>query len=112
MATNYGLILPTPHSFVACTGILKWTEDCTFDLRIFNGNDFCKNLVTFDSVTMDIARVEIATFGTIAKNWLFPPNISEITGPILTKFSVSRSVGADDKSDSDIRFVVVQGTLL
>jgi len=39
------------------------------------------------SKTPKITRVEFATFGTIGKNWFFPPNISESTEPILSKFS-------------------------
>ena len=38
-------------------------------------------------VTPEITRWQIATFVTIAKNWLFPPNISENTRPIFAKFS-------------------------
>jgi len=58
-------------------------------------------------------KVEIATFRTIAKNWLFLPNISESTGSIFTKFSELvdyRPTVADDKSY--VRFAIVQWTLL
>jgi len=72
MATNFGVKLPTTPSFVALAS-RNGFEDRNFDLRISSGNDFpilFLNLLTFDPVTPDITRVEIATFGTIGKNCL------------------------------------------
>jgi len=114
MATNLGVKLPNPPSFLAQAFRNEW-QDHNSDLRIVNTNDFCIlfiNLVAFDPVTSVVTRVEIATIETVGKNWHFEPINLESTGPMLAKFSglVGLAYGWDYKSD--IPFAVVQGTFL
>jgi len=61
MATNFGVKLPAPPSFVALA-FPNRLEDRNSDLRILNGNDLsilCMKLVT---------REEIATFGMLRQH--------------------------------------------
>jgi len=104
---NFGVKLPTPPSFVTLA-LQTGLEDCNFDFSILNGNDFsilCTNLVTFVLVTS-----EIATFATIATNWLFEPNIEEYWTDLDQIFRAGRHMDADNKTY--ISFAVVQWTLL
>ena len=75
------------------------------------------NLVTFDAVTPESRKVEFATFWTIGKNMLFPPNTVKLRynvflGTVKNStlyqrlldlfdqiFRVGREMHADDESD-------------
>ena len=90
MATNFGIKLFTPPSFVVMA-FLNRLEDRNSNIRILSVNDLCINVLykfgNIGRVTPEITRVEIETFGMIGIDWRLPPNISENTVPIFTKFS-------------------------
>ena len=74
MATNFGVKLLTPPSFVALA-FRNGFVDLNSDLRILNGIDLSIlfiNLIIFGAVNPQITMAEIATFRTIGKNCCFP----------------------------------------
>ena len=104
---DLGLFFPIPQGTLLTSfrakfrggGVPTFTRTAAFqnglqyrhsDSKIFSGNivaTYCSNLMKISLVIPKITRVETITFLMTRQNRHIPPNISENTGPIFTKFS-------------------------
>jgi len=90
MANNFEAKLANPPLFGGTLTFQNRFEYRNADGRVNSGEDLatsCTNLVSFESVIPEITLLICVPVWKKLSNWHIPPNISDCTGPIFTKFS-------------------------